>query len=554
MSSKSVSARAPAPRGERISRILDLDRIEWVFAVLLSVAVLFLMVVRTTHGGALWRDECDSIQLSQMPRFSDLLANLHFTAFPILFPTILRGYMSLFGASDFALRGFALLVGIGFVAASWLYSTSLNRQAPLLLLGLIGLNSNFLLEGMAVRGYGLGVVLLVVSVTLAAKITEQFSPARLVAMSLVLLAGTQITFFDGALAPAILLAAMAVLFLHRRFGIGMLIALIGLVIGVAYVPYILNIYFHVRPWAILLQEPASFRAVWERFMEAFGSPTAIMRCVWAGIILGATGWAIWRLRSVWNKKPSTERDLLVFAVIVIVISIPSFSLFAWVTHKPLLPRYSLVLFSLLAVASDLIVANLCRSFWTRIARVGAVLIAMVALPFAVWPAITKRDTNIDILAGILEQEAGLHDIIVVNSWSRGISFNRYYHGKTPWLTVPNIEDHRTHRYDLFRTKMTEFFPLDDLEKAMTATLKSANRVWVVNDFRVPPSTHGPRVLTPAPDPVYGWRSNSYSIAWAQELGFFLQKHVLKSKVVAKSLPSVNRQENADLLVFEGWEY
>lgn len=554
MNPKSVSARAPAPRGGRISRTLDLDRIEWILAILLSSAVLFLMVVRTTHGGALWRDECDSVQLSQIPRFSDLLANLHFTAFPILFAAILRGYMSLFGGSDFALRGFALLVGIGFVAATWFYSVSLNRQAPLFLLGLIGLNSNFLVEGMAVRGYGLGAVLLIVCLTLTAKIAEQFSTRKLLAIALFFLAATQMTFFDGALAPAILLAAIAVLFLHRRFRIAMLIAVIGLVIGVAYVPYILNIYFHVRPWAILLQEPASFRVVWEHFAEAFGSPTAIMRCVWAGVILGATGWAVWRLRSVWNKKPSTERDLLVFAVLVIAISIPSFSLFAWITHKPLLPRYSLVIFSLLAVAGDLIVATLCRSFWTRIARVGAVLIAMVALPVAVWPAITKRDTNIDILAGILEQEAGLHDIIVVNSWSRGISFNRYYHGKAPWLTVPTIEDHRTHRYDLLRSKMTEFFPLDDLEKAMTATLKSANRVWVVNDFRVPPSTHGLRVLTPAPDPVYGWRANSYSIAWAQELGLFLQKHVLKSRVVAESLPSVNRQENADLLVFEGWSY
>ena len=199
-------------------------------------------------------------------------------------------------------------------------------------------------------------------------------------------------------------------------------------------------------------------------------------------------------------------------------------------------------------------AKLCRPFSARVARVVLVSIATVVLPFAVWPAITKRDTSIDILARILEQQADAHDVIVVNSWSRGISFNRYYHGKTRWLTVPNIEDHRTHRYDLFRAKMLEFFPLDDVEQAMTAALKSANRVWVVNDFRVPLGGRRPRVLTPAPDPVYGWRSTSYSVAWAQELTFFLQQHALESTVVAEPLASVKRQENATLLVVEGWAY
>src|SRR6266480_3540553 len=166
MGSESVSAGAPSRHRGKVSRIFNLDRIEWACAILLSAAVLFLMIVRATHAGALWRDECDSVQVAQMPRFSEFLANLHFTAFPILFPAILRVYITLFEASDYALRGFALCVGVGFIAATWFYSISVNRQAPSLLLGLIGLNSNFLVEGMSARGYGLGVVLLVVAVAL----------------------------------------------------------------------------------------------------------------------------------------------------------------------------------------------------------------------------------------------------------------------------------------------------------------------------------------------------------------------------------------------------
>ena len=554
MKPERAPARAPSAQREKGWRTLDLDRIEWLCAIFLSAAVLFLIVVRVTHAGPLWRDECDSVQLAQIPRFTDFLAYLHFTAFPILFPALLRVYMGLFGASDFALRAFALCVGVGFVAATWFFSTTVNRQAPLLALALIGLNSNFLIEGMSVRGYGLGAVMLIVAVAFTARLASRFTVRKLVVMALVFFAATQIAFFDGAFAPAILFAAIAVFFLRHQFRSGLLVALVGLIIGISYVPYILNIYFHVRPWAVLLQEPAPFQALWGLFMEAFGNPASIMSWVWVAIVLGATAWAVWRLKIAWNNRDSTERDLLLFAVVIIVVSIPSFALFVWITHKPLLPRYYLVLFCLLAVAADLIVARICRPFPARLARLAAVIIAMVTLPFAVWPAIIQRETNIDILAKTLEQQAGVGDVIVVNSWSRGISFNRYYHGKTQWMTIPNIEDHRMHRYDLFRAKMLEFFPLDDVEQAMTRALKSANRVWVVDDFRVSLRGGRPRVLTVAPDPVYGWRSTSYSVAWAQQLTFFLQKHALKSKVVAEPLASVKRQENASLIVVEGWTY
>ena len=37
---------------------------EWTVAILLSATVLFLLLVRATHAGALWRDECDSVALS----------------------------------------------------------------------------------------------------------------------------------------------------------------------------------------------------------------------------------------------------------------------------------------------------------------------------------------------------------------------------------------------------------------------------------------------------------------------------------------------------------
>jgi len=50
-----------------------LKRAEWTVAVLLSGMALFLLVTRATHAGALWRDECGTVQLATMPKVSDVM-------------------------------------------------------------------------------------------------------------------------------------------------------------------------------------------------------------------------------------------------------------------------------------------------------------------------------------------------------------------------------------------------------------------------------------------------------------------------------------------------
>src|SRR5205807_8296696 len=108
-----------AKAGSRSPKVAVLERIEWIVAIVLSATVLFLLIVRTSHVGALWRDECDSVQLAQLPRLRDLIANLHFTSFPVFFSIIVRCYTAVFGASDFALRCFSLIIGALFICAAW---------------------------------------------------------------------------------------------------------------------------------------------------------------------------------------------------------------------------------------------------------------------------------------------------------------------------------------------------------------------------------------------------------------------------------------------------
>ena len=88
--------------------------------------------------------------------------------------------------------------------------------------------------------------------------------------------------------------------------------------------------------------------------------------------------------------------------------------------------------------------------------------ALVAAPFADWSAITERQTNVDLAAQTATERASANDLVLVAPWPFGIPFNRYYHGAARWMTIPNIEEHRVHRYDLVKAKMIAEHPIDDL--------------------------------------------------------------------------------------------
>src|SRR5690349_10297719 len=101
----------------------DLVRtLELLAAILLSAMMIFFLLVRVSHAGALWRDEAATLQLAQMPTIGEITANFQHEAFPIPFPLLIRGYTAVFGSSDASLRWLGFAVGIGILAAAWFNS------------------------------------------------------------------------------------------------------------------------------------------------------------------------------------------------------------------------------------------------------------------------------------------------------------------------------------------------------------------------------------------------------------------------------------------------
>jgi hypothetical protein len=212
------------------------------------------------------------------------------------------------------------------------------------------------------------------------------------------------------------------------------------------------------------------------------------------------------------------------------------------------------LIAVLAVALDCLAGTLSNSLSMRIGRIAFAIIALIVLPINAWPKLLERQTNIDIVAQKLTQEAKTSDLIVLAPWQYGISFNRYYKGAAPWITLPKIADLRVHRYDLLREKMFSEHPIDDVLEKIQETLANGNRVWIVGGIKLPPEGRGPRTLPPASNANTAWDNVAYSDAWMEQIGAFVREHSQRGQNVP--LPTnqrINPFEDVPLMVVDGWQ-
>ncbi len=537
----------------RVSPTSDsaIRRIELILAIVVTLVVVVLLIIRTIHAGPLWRDECDTVQTAQLPTLKDVAANFQYDSFPLPFLGLVRLYTALFGASDASLRAIGLVVGMALIGAAWFNSRSLNADTPLLFLILAGLNTTFLVWGTSLRAYGLGSVLIVLGFGLTAKFLLQPDRQRLWPIFLAFLAAIQCLINDTVLVFAVSAAAMIVCLFRTRYKTALALFALLTACAISYLPYV-PVYFKMG-WRTVLQREISLPSLWQSFRSACGEPTSITACMWSVLIvlslIGATCW-LWNSR---REKPTRQRDLLCFALSAVLISlIGYYSFLRLLSYKPH-PWYYLPLLCLLAAAIDLIVANLCRFRWIRLARLSVAVVTLLIMPLVIWPQLVRaRQTNMDLVTHALEQQASAKDLIILNPWYLGVSFNRYYHGTTRWLTVPTIAEHRVHRFDLLKEKMMAVAPLDDLKQVMAETLQRGNRVWFVGDTVWLSEEKVPSILPPAPQSQFGWSYSGYLPAWSQQLLAFAQWHAVRGDLILSPAKDVNAVENVSVWALQGW--
>ena len=546
---KGVGNRSPdlVPTRSGAEKIDIITRVELLTAILLSAIVLFFLFVRSTHAGALWRDEAATLQLAQMPTLVDVAANFQHEAFPLPFPLLIRTYIALFGASDASLRWFGFVIGAAMVAVAWFNSRVINDRRPILFLTLFGLNATFLVWGTSLRGYGLGCVLLLLTLGLTVKALSRPTITNAVAATLAAIGSVQIMVNAVPLIAVIAISMLLVFISQRRFRPAIIVCICAVLCALSLLPYLKS--YLGADWNIVLKYPLNFLSLWEKFRLALEQQSTLAGLFCYAVLSLSIFAAIWRWWTLRREKSSAEAQLLLFLIAVSTLSIFAYYAFLKILSYPTRPWYYLPLLCVVAGGIDLLSGILSRNQWIRIARLLVVIAALLLLPFTLWKSAKERLTDIDLVAHKLEQDASPNDLIVLNPWSFAPSFYRYYHGSTPWITVPTMREHRIHRYDLMKSKTMETDPLSDVRSAIQQTLQSHHRVWIVGGAQ-PRDPNMPR-LGPAPNPYFGWAG--YMAFWSMELGSFLNQHAVSGEVALEPMPGVNDEENVPLLVASGWQ-
>lgn len=526
--------------------------LEWTVGILLTAAAIGLFASRARHAGGLWRDECACVQLANMPTLSGVFQNFQRESFPVTFPLTVRLYSALFGTTDTAYRLFGFAVGLSLLGVLWANALLVNREPPLLAVVLLAFNTTFLVWGTTIRGYGLGTVFIVFAFGMIAQMLRAPTRRSVLLAALASLGSVQFLFYNSVLLAAFAFAVFAVCFAQRRFGPAKAIAIIGIIAAVSVLPY-LGPFWHEHFFTIVFQRDLSLSWIWSKLEPALGRPPHIMPIVWAVLILSSIAGSTIRLRKLRSQPETNRDDMSTFALIAMIAAIIAYSCFIIAVAYGTQEWYYLALLAAIAAAVDLIFAVLASNQWIRAGRLLFCTASLFAMPFFDWSAVVQRQTNLDLVARKMEEIADAQDLVVVNPWFFGVGFNWYYHGKTPWETVPPMGDHNFHRFDLLKERMASADAIVDLTDRIMETLRLGHRVWFVGGIKLLDPGQLPGTLPPAPQSKYGWNCDIYDELWSRQLGAFMQQHALDLYVDVAEENKFNPLEDVGVVIAEGWD-
>src|SRR5262249_17536180 len=117
-------------------------------------------------------------------------------------------------------------------------------------------------------------------------------------------------------------------------------------------------------------------------------------------------------------------------------------------------------------------------------------------------------------------------------------------------SVPDISDHRQHRWDLARDAMIYPDSIREILWRIESTLKSGQKVFLVGRF---PKTESapPAPLPPVPQSGCGFLV--YQNNGDKQIGYLLRSHAVKTERVAlgEKRP-IDPREHEEVFAFSGW--
>jgi hypothetical protein len=385
--------------------------------------------------------------------------------------------------NDTAFRFFGAAVGASLLAALWFHARVFGNRYPVVSLALVGLSPSVIRWGDSIRAYGLGMTLIVLTSALTWRFLDKPSLGRFFGAAVVAVLSVQTLYYDSVLLLAICVAGLVVSISRRQARSATMVVGIGVVAALSLLPYIVVI-TRASEWNALVRIQ-EYTIGWYRLrlFDALRPAGFWGFIVWSILLLVAafTGVDALRLQRRWI---SVEREQVIFGFVLLIVGVAGSYVFLWTLRYYTQPWYYLTSILIAGLGAEIILGV----FPIGKIRSGISLIAFTAGVTA-WirapTVVATRMTNADQVSAILREETAPDDLIVVDPWYDGVSFARYYVGPAPWMTVPPIQFHRFHRYDLLAqlTHATDSVDaLAPLLAAMEGTLRSGHTVFVVGTF------------------------------------------------------------------------
>jgi len=525
-------------------------RVELAVALAATAILVVLHVLTFVHGGALWRDEANSVSVSSMGA-SELWGNLEWDSFPVLWFALLRAWTaSGLGATDPGLRALGLIVGLGIVATLWRNARAFGLEAPLVSLSLLGLNAAVLTFGDSIRGYGLGMLTGLLTFALAWEFADDPTPRKLARLSVAALVSVHCLFYNAVFLLAASAGGAAVALKRRSVRTVLGLGAVGAACACSLLVY-RGMIERQKPWNILVRTPIDLPWIWRQFSEATSLTARYFPWLWVALAVLAVAAAPLLLRRT-SILTGRKQDVVLFSVAALLTGTTAYVVFLLRLSYPMQPWYFLVLMAMGAASLEGILSTATGSGTLRLLRVAlAVAVMAFALP-GVWRVAHVRRTNLDLVAAKLASMASKNDLVVVSPWYNGVSFDRYYRGSAEWVTVPPVPVHGIHRYDLMKQAMMSPDAMRPVLERIRAVLGGEHRVFWVGELTAPSPGQPPPVLAPAPRTPWAWQEHPYIRSWVLQAGSLLQRHA--RRVVSVPVPvdgPVNGYENLPVLMIEG---
>jgi hypothetical protein len=527
-----------------------------------------LLVLTAMYAGPLWRDEVNTLNLAQMPSWADFWNNLAFESFPPLWPLLLRGCHFLgLADSDAGIRVLGLYVGLCFLVSLWLCARWMGGRAPILSLALLGSLPTFIFIAGSNRAYGLAGCLLVLSFGMIWRMLEFPSKARVLWCGSVCVLFAHCVYYDVLFLGAMLAGAAVVVIRRRQWKTLASLAGIGIASGASLLIY-LPVVHRGSAYASMMQLPFfSSSTLWYKLGLAltarssahFDGPVGPEIWLWVVLLLGGIV-AAFIAQSSRERQPQKHEaatmkavpahaDLALFCVVSMLLGIAGDWAFLLKLHYLTQTWYYIGMLVLCAISLD----GMLNVNWPALRppgllRIGFMVLMMSWSAGSAWKEAHTRRSNVDLIAAVLSQKASAGDLIVVQSAWEGITFNRYYHGRVSWVTVPPVDSHQVHRTDLVMDKMNQPDAMAPVLRGITDTLRDGHQVWVVGSR----ATLRPKLPPPPAPPAKLW--SSYLNYWSAQLAICLQDHALQEE--ALEIPAaqpVCHLENLPLLRFSGYK-